>query len=305
LLAACTTGFLIGAATLAQAQPWVSSAGHGSVTVAAQRIDHTGHRVSDGTLFDNGRSLNVSLYVGIEYALTDRWTLSTALPYVFGKYTDPLPPPPFIPFLPIDQCRCWHSGPQDIDLTARYNVVNGRFALTPSVSFGLPSHDYAYQGEATLGRHLKELRLAIAAGRQLGAITPRLSIDGQYAYAIVERVLDIPNNRSNARAGASYRFTDRLSAGGVVTWQRTHGGLRLGAPAPFPLVPPGEVNTAERLSEHDRLLRDNSVHVGGNVAYQFPHFDLFGSYLAFVDGTDTHAGRAMTVGVSVPFAVVP
>jgi hypothetical protein len=296
---------LLGLVTPAQAQPWVPPAGNGSFTFALQRIDHTGHRVTDGTLFANGRSLNVSLYVGIEYALTDRWTFSAALPYVFGKYTDPLPPPPFIPFLPVDQCRCWHSGLQDVDVTARYNVVNGRFALTPSLSLGVPSHDYAYRGEATVGRHLKELRMAVDAGERLDAISPRLSVDGQYAYAIVERVLDIPNNRSNAAVGASYRITARLSARGFVTWQRTHGGLRLGAPPPFDLAPPGEVNTPERLDEHDRLLRDNSLHAGGSLSYQFARFDLFGSYLAFADGTDTHAGRAMTVGVGVPFSIAP
>jgi hypothetical protein len=29
--------------------------------------------------------------------------------------------------------------------------------------------------------------------------------------------------------------------------------------------------------------------------------DLFASYVGFVDGTDTHAGHALTAGVSWPF----
>ena len=283
------------------AQPWVPPAGTGAVTVGLQRIDHTGHRVTDGTLFSNGKSLNVSLYIGAEYALTDRWSLSATLPYVFGKYSDPAPPPPFVPFLPIDQCRCWNSDFQDFDVTARYSVAIGSVALTPSLSATLPVQDYAYRGEAAVGRHLRELRVGVDAGLRLDAFHPRLSLDGRYALALVERVLDIPNNRSNGAVGVAYRIRPNLSARAVVGWQRTHGGLRIGSPPPSDLLPPGEVNTRERVDEHDRLLRDNSTHVGGTVSYQFTRVDVFATYLAFVSGSDTHAGRAITTGISWPF----
>ncbi len=283
------------------AQPWVPPAGTGALSIGVQRIDHTGHRVTDGTLFSNGRSLNVSLYIGAEYALTDRWSISATLPYVFGRYTDAEPPPPFIPFLAIDQGRCWNSGFQDFDVTARYSVASGSFALTPSVSAALPSQNYVYRGEAAVGRHLRELRLGVDAGLRLDAIHPRLSFDGRYSLAIVERVLDIPNNRSNGAVGIAYRLRSNLSARAAVGWQRTHGGLRLGSPLPSDLLPPGEVNTPERLDQHDRLLRDNSTHVGWTVSYHFTRVNVFGSYVAFMEGSDTHAGRAMTTGISWPF----
>jgi len=292
---------LLGAPRRATAQAWVPPAGTGSIGVAVQRIDHTGHRVTDGTLFKNGTSLNVSLYINADYALTDRLVLSGAIPYVFGRYTDAQPPPPFIPFLPIDQCRCWNRDVQDLDVTARYNVMNGAFALTPSVSATLPSHGYAYRGEAVVGRDLRELRLAIAAGQRLDAVSPRLWVQGQYSYAFVEQTLDIPNNRSNAHLSVSLLVRRPWSVQGELMWQRTHGGLRIGSPLSSELLPPGEVNTSERLEQHDRLLRDNSTHVGATVSYQFPRFDVFGSYRAFVSGTDTHAGRALTAGINCPF----
>ena len=301
LVPAIAVALVVGIARPALAQPWIPPAGTGSVTVAAQRIDHTGHRLTDGTFIHHGMSLNASLFVDVEYAITDRWLVSVALPYVFGKYTDPEPPPPFIPFLAVDQCRCWHSGLQDFQFMTGYNVINGSFALTSSVSAVLPSHAYTYRGESVLGRHLRELRLTVDAGQRLDAITDRLSIAGQYSYSIVERVLDIPNNRSAATVSTSYQVAPRISAQGLVRWQRTHGGLRAGSPPPATLLPPGEINTPERLEQHDRLLRDNSMHVGGGASYQFSGFDVFGSYLAFVNGTDTHAGRAVTVGISVPF----
>jgi hypothetical protein len=49
------------------------------------------------------------------------------------------------------------------------------------------------------------------------------------------------------------------------------------------------------------MMRDNYWHVGGGASYGFRHFDVFGSYTAYVAGTDTHAGRAFTAGISFPF----
>lgn len=51
----------------------------------------------------------------------------------------------------------------------------------------------------------------------------------------------------------------------------------------------------------DRLVRDNSFHIGGGVAYSLPRIDLFMSYVQFVGGVDTHAGRVITAGLSWPF----
>jgi hypothetical protein len=145
-----------------------------------------------------------------------------------------------------------------------------------------------------IGRHLKELRLAIDAGRRLDVLSPRLAVEGRYSYAFVERVIGIPNDRSNAAVETSFAMTRKLSTRGTLSWQHTHGGLR-GSPV--------EINTPERLNEHDRLLRDNNWHVGGGVSYEFPRVDVFASYIAYVGGTDTHAGRAVTAGVSWPFRI--
>jgi hypothetical protein len=236
-----------------------------------------------------------------EYAFSDRFSVIAGLPYVFAKYVGPNPPRPPLPFQLLDQCYCWNSGWQDFGFTARYNIVNGAFALTPSVAIGVPSHQYEFRGESVLGRDLREVRVAVDAGRRLDTISPKLSVQGRYSYAIVEQVLDIPNNRSNASLEGAYAFTRRFSARGVASWQRTHGGLRLGSAPPATLEFPGEVNTQDRLEQHDRLLRDNYFHAGAGAAYSFPALDLFASYTEYVSGTDSHAGRVFSVGVSWPF----
>ncbi len=292
-------------ASSAVAQAWIAPRGFGSVSLSYQSISNTGHRRSNGFLVEAGQSLNMGLYLEGEYSLTDRLSLGAALPYVFGKSTTVNPPPPPIPYFPWDKCHCWQSGWQDFGFTARYNLVHaasGAFALTPSVSVGVPSHNYEFRGESVLGRHLKEVRIGVDAGQRLDVISPNLFVEGRYSYAFVERVIDIPNNRSNASVEGTYLLLKRkLAARGIASWQRTHGGLLFGSPPPASLVFPGEVNMPERLLQHDRLLRDNYFHAGGGLSYSFPRIDVFLSYIAFVSGTDTHAGRALTLGVSWPF----
>lgn len=274
-------------------------AGVGSITISVQGIDNTGHLLTDGSAV-GGLSTSVSLSVEAEYAITDRLSISAGLPYVGTKWTDPNPPPGFIPYLPVDSCHCWHAGLQDFSFSARYNAIkHGGFALTPSISAGVPSHDYDFRGEAVIGRDLKEARLAVDVGQRLDRISPKLSVQGRYSYAIVEQVLDIPNNRSNVTLEGAFQFTRRFGVRGLTAWQRTHGGLRFGGMGALP--PPGEVNTEERLVQHDRLLRDNNFRAGGGVAYSLPKVDLFASYIAYLSGTDSHLGRAVTGGISWPF----
>lgn len=285
----------------ANSQAWTPASGEGSFGFNYQQIDNTGHRRTNGFLVPHGASLDMSLYLEVEYGLTDRLALQAGIPYVFAKYTDANPPATPIPYLPVDQCHCWQSGWQDLGVSARYNLAGRAFALTPSVSFGAPSHDYNFRGESALGRNLKELRVGIDAGRRLTAISPNLLVQGHYSYAFVEKVLGISTNRSNASLEGDYRIKRNLSVFGQVFWQRTHGGLRFGSPSPADLIFPGEVDTPELLYQHDRLLRDNYWRTGGGLAYAFPRMSLFAAYTAFVAGTDTHAGRAITIGFSVPF----
>jgi hypothetical protein len=165
----------------------------------------------------------------------------------------------------------------------------------------VPSQNYNFRGEAALGRNLRELRIGIDAGRRLDAISTGLSIQGGYSYAFVEKVMDISTNRSNVRGVLAYSVKRKLQLFGQASWQRTHGGLRFGSPQPADLVFPGEVNTPELLYQHDRLLRDNYWHAGGGLGYSLSHVDVFATYTAFVGGSDTHAGRALTFSFSVPF----
>ena len=132
--------------------------------------------------------------------------------------------------------------------------------------------------------------------------SPLDSVEGRYSYAFVEQVLDLPNNRSNAAIETGFLITRTLAARFVMSWQRVHGGLRLGSPLGCHRTT-GRGQHTERLFEHDRLLRDNNFRLGGGIAYSLPKIDLFASYLELLRGTDSHGGWAITFGVSWPFEV--
>jgi hypothetical protein len=279
-------------------------AGSGAVSVSVQTVEHTGHRLTDETYIDNGRSRTAALFFELDYGWTRRFSMSIGLPLVFARYTDDVSPPPFLPFLPVDQCRCWHSGLQDVNVTARFNLVDTFdhvSAVTPSVSFGIPSHQYNARGEAVIGRHLKETRLALDAGHRLDGVSPNLYVSGRYEYTFVQRVIDVPNNRSRLALSAEWRLTPSFSARAFGSGQRTHGGLRVGSLPGSDFPGPGDLTTPERLAEHDRLLRDNYLHLGVGLSYRWPRVGLFASYTHFLSGTDTHAGRALTSGLTFPF----
>src|SRR5215472_13014798 len=166
-------------ANVAEAQAWVLPRGEGAISLSYQLIDNTGHRRTNGLLVSKGRSSDMSAYLEAEYAFTGRFSVTAGLPYVFAKYTDPNPPPSPIPFLPADACRCWQSGWQDFGITARYSLIGSAsrsFALTPSVSVGVPSQNYNFRGEAALGRNLREERIGIDAGWRLGVISTGLVV---------------------------------------------------------------------------------------------------------------------------------
>lgn len=255
--------------------------------------------MTDGSLLPLGQSLTHGIYVETDYAFTNRLSVTFGVPYVFAKYTGDGPTPAA---LPVDMCRCWHSSWQDFGITARVNLINGLFALTPFVSAGLPSHAYNYQGEAVVGRALKELRVGVAAGRRLDEISPRLSVQGSYSYAIVEEVLEVPNNRTNVSVdGGVEVLARRLFVRSLFLWQRTHGGLRAGTGPP--VVPWGEITTQELFDQHDRLLRDNNFRVGIGVSGSLARADLYATFIGYVSGTDSHAGHAITVGISLPFTL--
>lgn len=297
LAAAAVAIIMAGPAAIAEADATTYPAGVGSLTLAFQRIDNTGHRLSDGFLLAEGQSVSSGLMGEVAYGVTDRLTMSLSVPFVAARYTGAGPTP--FQFLPVDADRRWHGSFQDVGVSARYGLLGeGRLSVTPGLMLVVPSHAYRYQGEAVVGRRLRELEVSVSAARVLQEISPRLTVEGGYGYTVVESTpVAVANDRSSAHLGVAILVTARLHVTSAARWQRTHGGLRAGS-FTGRLALPGDIDSPERIAEHDRLLRDNYVHLEGGVAYSLGPIDLFSSYVHYLSGTDTHAGRAVTAGVT-------
>lgn len=286
---------LVSAPSPVIAQAFTNPQGVGSVTAFWQYVDNTGHRLSDGYLRKAGQSVTSSAAIELEYGVTDRLSASLGVPYVFAKYTGKMPPPSG---LPVDACGCWHSSLQDFSLSARYRLGDDVWAVTPLLRYTRPSHDYSYQGEAVVGRNLQEAQLGVSLGTRFVGFLPMASVQATYVYSFVEKVLDIPLNRSNGFFELGYVVKRRLYVRATGTWQRTHGGLRFGSVTGNPFPPPGELNTRDRFLQRDRVLRSNYWQVGGGLSYSAGPVDLFTSITKYVAGTDSHNGQAYNVGAT-------
>lgn len=278
------------------AQAFTPPRGVGAVTVAWQYVDNLGHLLTDGYFREAGQSVTTSVDLELEYGVTDRLSATLGIPYVFAKYTGSLPAPSN---LPRDNCRCWHSTFQDFTVAARYRLGDDPFAVTPVVRYVHPSHDYTFQGEAVVGRRLRETQIGVNTGLRLVGFLPRATVQAGYTYSFVEKPLDFSLDRSNAFIDFGYALTRRLYVRGAGLWQRTHGGLRAGSVTGNPFPFPGELNTPERFAQRDRILRVNNTQVGGGLAYSAgPAVDLFASFTRVVWGTDSHRSQSYTVGAT-------
>lgn len=292
---------LVASTRPAAAQAWAPRAREGDVAFVAQGIDHLG-RVFKDVRFDCCETTNVAFVIDVSYGLTDRWSISAGVPYVFAKFwgqqhpESPGPPPWFTP-APVDVCRCLHSSFQDVSFGAHYNLVRAprSFSLMTSVTTGVPSHAYQYVGEAVVGFDLKELSLSADAGQRLDFIVPGLSIDGRYAYTLVEQVLDYRHNRSNIGFDTGYTLPNRLAGHVILSWQRTHGGVT---------ISPDEIAGNPALyTEFHRLLRDNYFHAGAGASYTWREWDLSFSFMKTVSGDNTHDVHVYTIETSRSFRI--
>jgi outer membrane receptor protein involved in Fe transport len=292
---------IVASARPAAAQAWAPRAREGDVTVVVQTIDHLG-RVFKDVKFDCCETTNVGFVVDANYGLTNRWSVSAGLPYVFAKYwgqdhPESPPPPPWLTLAPVDECRCLHSSFQDVSFGAHYNLVKVRrsFSLMTSVTTGVPSHAYQYVGEAVVGFDLKELSLSADAGQRLDFILPGLSIDGRYAYTLVEQVLDFSHNRSNIGLDVGYTLPNHFAGHLILSWQQTYGGVT---------VLPDEIAGNPALyTEFHRLLRDNYFHAGAGASYTWREWELSFSFQKTISGDNTHIVHVYTLETSRSFRV--
>jgi hypothetical protein len=152
----------------------------GSVTLSWQWVENTGHIFTDGTFVPSGQSVTSSLLAEVDYGVTERFAATVMVPFVFARYTGQLPARSG---LELDNCKCWNQSFQDFAVAGRYRFGDELWGLTPGVRLIIPSHNYAYQGEAVVGPNLNQLQFGISGAYRLPS-WPKASLLGGYTFRI-------------------------------------------------------------------------------------------------------------------------
>lgn len=303
--------FLIAFAGTAAGQAWVPEKGEGTFSTSFNYIDFGGHFRSDGSRTPEGASRARSFLFEIEYGVTDRLAVTVSVPIVSARYagTNPASSDLLILFNQALQSvdsgfythqflddQQYHSTVQDLHFDVRYNLVSRLVVVTPFASVTIPSHDYAFVGESAPGRNLKEFQFGTDLARTLDPFLHRAYFDGQFAFTIPERALQLRTDRMNVSLELGYLLNRRLAVRGLGQWQHTFQGLHF----------PADLTTPELTLTHERLLKADYWHLGGGVSYAITSkTQLSADVVTFLSGSDTHYGSGLVIGISRSFTLKP
>ena len=264
--------------------------------------------IHTGTFYDDNFEFgywttdsHVALLSG-DYALSDRWTVFAATPYVQKRFNpgelfagDPHNPndPWWIDFVPPDKRfiddGSYHGGFQDLSFGISYLAVDGPLTVSPYLGYGFPVDDYPFYAKAAIGGNLWN----IPVGVDLGYI-PYFSdwhFRGNLAYVFSEEPLDINVDYWLGYLSAGYWFAPRFSANLFLSAKYVRDGLVM--PWDFTDDPtygnyPDAFDTIYWW-QHDRLLRHRFVNAGIAVDYFLnDRYLLSGSYFTGIWAEQTN-----------------
>jgi hypothetical protein len=266
---------LLSAPALAQSQ----KKGDASLRVEYQYI-------RNGTFSDDNFDFDywtTDSHIGVlsgDYALSDRWTVFAALPYVQKRFNageqfngDPHNPndPWWIDFVPPDKRfiddEKFHGGFQDLSFGVSYLVLDGPLTVAPYIGYGRPTTNYPFYAKAAIGQNLWTFPVGVSL-----RYIPYFSdweFDGNLAYVFSEKPLDINVDYWLAYLSARYWFKPRFSINVFLSAKYIRNGLVM--PWDFTDDPlygnyPDEFDTIEWW-QHDRLLRHRFVNLGVGFDY--------------------------------------
>jgi len=300
---------LIGLAGNVYAQAWLPAKGEGTFTTGYNYLAFDGHFRSDGSRTPEAASRAQSVSFDLEYGVTSRFAFTVSLPIVAARYASNNPPPSALRDLFGQAVQAvgpkfykhgflddlhYHGTVQDLHFNARYNISARPVVITPFVEVVVPSHDYAYVGEAAPGRNLWEFQFGANVGKQLDFLLRNSYAHAQFAFAIPEQSLNVRTSRANLALEYGYSPTKRLALHGFGDWQHTFQGLHF----------PADLTTPELALTHERLLKANYWHLGGGASYMLtPKTEVGADVVTFLSGSDTHYGTGVSVRITRSFSL--
>lgn len=226
------------------------------------------------------------------YGLSDRVAISLGMPLVVSRYQGTRPHQPSDPAR-LDDGR-WHPTFQDVRFSLRYNAIRrGAFAVTPFVGSALPSHSYEHWAHAAPGVNLNQMNVGVTAASLLNQITPGLFIQGRYALGITQPVAGVTPTRSNVDVELGYFISPELRVFSLTSAQKAHSGIDV-------TLNLAQVGTVTQIQNHDRISREEYVHVGGGASFDLTdRLGVYGAFLTQVAGRNGHKmNRSVSAGMT-------
>jgi len=275
---------------------WVPGRGHGSISVAYQDLyihyhtDSHGNRQVPGTIDDR------SVFLDLDYGLTDKLALSVVLPFKSNRYRgNPHPPLEHHHEDALIEDGRYHGGWGDWELGLRYQWRETPWAITPYLRYQAPSHDYLTYAHNALGTGQQRLEAGVELGHRLSGRLHNLYVEAGIGYAFMEVVDHRRVDHATASVGAGWFATPRLTARLLLVAQKTFNGLD------FPEDYAG--SDEDTFAAHDQNLRNDFVNLGAGLDYRIGERDLvFANYGHTLWGENAHLiDHAITVGFSHGF----
>jgi len=271
-------------------------AGHGYWSISYQYISVDGFEGNSGTV-PIGTVDTQSVLLGVEYHLTDRWTIGAGLPYIRKRYQgpgphDPLtldPPRPWIEN--IDQGD-WNSDFQDFSVGLKYLAKGGPLVIEPFIFYGVPTNDYPFFGHAAVGQQLWKLDVGSEFSYFPGLSNAYYRAD--IAYVFVEETLDTSINHWKIFGEAGYQFNEHWTGRFFFLFKNGDGLDAEDFPRP---------RTTELWYQHDRMIKHNYLNVGIGLDWTFDNgFQISANFMKQPWQEQVHKMKyAFSIGISRGF----
>jgi len=154
--------------------------GHGSISIAYINTLVNGFKAG-GMKIPIGAVRSHTLSFGVDYFLTDNWSVSADIPYIINRYRGPDPhcptsaPPPCAHFQVLQHPHPeskflddgkFHGDWQDWGFGGAYHANFHDYLLTPFANLYIPSHAYTFYSQAAVGTRLRRLEVGATLAHQ-------------------------------------------------------------------------------------------------------------------------------------------
>jgi hypothetical protein len=283
---------------------WVPSKGHGAVSVAYQHLYTRYHTDSHGNKAIPGTVRNRSVFLDVDYGLTDRLALRASVAFKSNRYDERKPDSAHDPGTLgdphgqhfIDDGR-YHAGWQDWNLALRCLWIDTPFlTVTPYIDYGQPIRDYTVFAHSAVGTGQARLEGGANIGGRFKAPAQNLFWRVGAAYAYMEKEGDRRVNHATFDAELGWFATPRLTVRGVIVKRKTYHGLDF--PEDY-----ASSHEDDAFFHHDQNVRDDFLNVGLGADYQLDdRYTAFANLGRSLRGDNTHLiDYAITLGISRGF----